>query len=256
MTTVDTHVVGVPEGMFHRSALLLGPDVMQRMAAARVILFGVGGVGSWCAESLIRSGIRHLTLVDSDLVCVTNCNRQLMATSQTIGQVKVEAMRRRLLEICPQADIQALRATYSEETAASFHLEQYDYVIDAIDSLQHKAHLILHATSIPTLTLYSSMGAALRLDPLRVSKAEFWKVKNDALARALRNRFKRAKTFPQRKFQCIYSEEPALQNQGLPARDGLDVEHANGSMSLVTGTFGLSLASLVIQDIRDRVGQP
>ena len=135
--------------MLQRSELLLGTSAMQRIAEARVILFGVGGVGSWCAESLVRSGIRHLTIVDSDRVSISNCNRQLMATSKTIGHVKVEALRERLLEINPNAEVIALQMVYDATTAASFHLENFDYIIDAIDSLTEKAQLILHATSLP-----------------------------------------------------------------------------------------------------------
>jgi Dinucleotide-utilizing enzymes involved in molybdopterin and thiamine biosynthesis family 1 len=134
--------------MLCRTELLLGAEAMERIAQKRVIIFGVGGVGSWCAESLIRSGIRHLTIVDNDRVCVSNCNRQLMATTKTIGQMKVDALKARLLEINPDAEIATLQEIYQEENAADFHLETYDYVIDAIDSLKDKAHLILHATSI------------------------------------------------------------------------------------------------------------
>lgn len=235
----------------HRSQLLLGQETMQRMEQVRVIVFGVGGVGSWCCESLIRTGIRHLTIVDSDVVCATNCNRQLMATPRTIGQVKVEAMKERLLEINPDADVTALQMTYNEETAESFRLEEYDYVVDAIDSLADKAHLILHATSIKGLKLFSSMGAALRMNPIAIRQAEFWKVEGDALARALRNRFKKNRTFPQSKFQCIYSEEPVMENRGEDAYDDANPSKAriNGSLSLVTAPFGFALASLVIRDI-------
>ena len=180
------------EAIFRRSELLLGNEAMERIAQKRVIVFGVGGVGSWCAESLVRSGIRQLTIVDFDSVDVTNVNRQLMATTKTVGQVKVEALKQK---------------TFTEETAGEFHLEEYDYIIDAIDSLKDKAALILLATSLPSAgedrsapKFYSSMGAALKLDPTRIQITEFWKVKGDPLARALRNRFKKEKLFPKRKF--------------------------------------------------------
>ena len=274
-------------GMLRRSELLLGTSAMQRIAEARVIIFGVGGVGSWCAESLIRSGIRHLTIVDSDRVCITNCNRQSMATSKTIGQVKVDALRNRLLEINPDADIIALQKIYDASTASSFELETYDFVIDAIDSLTEKAELILHATSLPKhIHFFSSMGAALRIDPFKVRATEFWKIQGDALARALRNKFKRQKTFPSRKFLCVYSEETPLKNLGenkacgtslcmcpkaklLSGIRGTDsavydapgdqrlVEHEwctskaqiNGSLSHITGIFGMALSGLVIQTL-------
>ena len=234
--------------MFKRAELLLGDETMERIAQKRVILFGVGGVGSWCAESLIRSGIKHLTIVDSDCVSVTNINRQLMATTQTVGQVKVDAMNERLLSINPEAEITALQRVFNEETAESFHLEDYDYIIDAIDSIKDKALLILMATSSPSGdkrgAFFSSMGAALKLDPTRIKVAEFWKVQGDPLARALRNRFKKEKQFPKRKFKCVYSDE-LLQNQ-----KPIDPEDkGNGTVAHITAVFGFMLAGLVIQDI-------
>lgn len=122
------------EGIFNRTELLLGKDKVDNIRNKRVIIFGVGGVGSWCAESLVRSGIQHLTIVDSDNVCITNVNRQLMATIETIGQPKVEVLKQRLLSINPAAEIKALQQVYCAETATSFHIETYDYIIDAIDS--------------------------------------------------------------------------------------------------------------------------
>lgn len=225
--------------IFNRAELLLGKDGLQRLSDARVIIFGVGGVGSWCAESLVRTGVGHLTIVDFDTVDVTNVNRQAMATSTTVGRVKVEAMRERLLDINPAADITALQATYSSDSYADFHLEDYDYIVDAIDSLQHKADLILKATSLPSSTRFvSSMGAALKIDPTKVEVAEFWKVYGCPLARALRQRFKRNKSFPQRKFKVVFSPE---------------VRQAEGKGSLVhiTAIFGFTLAGLIIQDLTD-----
>lgn len=238
-----------------RTALLLGEDVMEAMAQQRVILFGVGGVGSWCAESLVRSGIQHLTIVDSDSVSETNINRQLMALQSTVRQPKVEVLRRRLLDIRPQADITALQAIYSADTASSFHLEQYDYVIDAIDSLENKTHLICTATAT-SATLFSAMGAALKLAPQRIRVAEFWKVKGCPLARALRNKMKRSHVFPAKKFQCVYSEE-VLPNRGH--YDAIDTDtwtaqkaQVNGTVCHAVAIFGFTLAGLVIQDIYNK----
>lgn len=236
-----------------RTELLLGSDNLSKLQQAKVLLFGVGGVGSWCAEALVRSGIRHITLVDSDCVSVTNCNRQLMATSLTVGQAKVEALRTRLLELNPDADILALQQTYSAETAESFRMEHYDFIIDAIDSLPEKADLILRATALPKhITFVSSMGAALRTDPFMIRKAEFWKVNGDALARALRNKFKKQKTFPARKFMCVYSEEPPMQNIGQALEGdsaGHKKVHINGSLCHITAVFGMSLAGIVINTV-------
>jgi len=248
--------------MLHRAELLLGTDGMNRIAHTRVIIFGVGGVGSWCAESLFRTGIRNLTLVDNDEVCITNCNRQLMATSKTIGQPKVFALRDRLLEICPDAHIEALNCVYTEETAPSFHIEDYDYVIDAIDSLKDKVSLILQTTALSKAaqregrrgpTLFSSMGAALSIDPTKVTVAEFWKVQNDTLAAAVRRKMKANKTFPARKFLCVFSMENPLKNQSISSETSTYKAQINGSLAHITGIFGFTLAGLVIQDIYENL---
>ncbi len=262
------------KALFRRSELLLGEDVMNRIACARVIVFGVGGVGSWCAESLVRSGIKHLTIVDSDRVCITNINRQLMATSETIGHVKVDALKTRLLSINPSAEITALQKIFNEETAEDFHIGDYDYIIDAIDSLKDKALLILMACQTQA-RLFSSMGAALKMDPMRIRVSEFWKVQGDPLARALRKKFKSQGQFPKRKFKCVFSDE-LLQNKGHNATCGTErclcpkamsgpgdkslLNHEwcsskaqiNGTIAHITAIFGFTLAGLVISDIQKK----
>lgn len=224
------------QDIFQRAELLLGSEAMERIRQKRVIIFGVGGVGSWCAESLVRSGFQQLTMVDPDVVCATNVNRQLMATTKTIGQVKVEALRERLLTINPSADITAQAQMFTKETAESFHLGSYDYVIDAIDSLSDKAHLILTACQTEA-KLFASMGAALKMNPLRIKVTEFWKVEGDPLARMLRKTFKRLGQYPEKKFQCVYSDE-----QVQPRGEG------KGSLVHITAVFGNILAGLVLQD--------
>ena len=237
------------QAIFRRAELLLGDEAMGRIAQKRVIIFGVGGVGSWCAESLVRSGISRLTIVDSDRVAVTNINRQLMATTKTVGQVKVEALKERLLAINPSAEITALQQIFNAETAESFQLGTYDYIIDAIDSLKDKALLILLATSLSPKgesrrgAFFSSMGAALKLDPTRIKIDEFWKVQGDPLARALRKRFKRDGQYPKRKFQCVYSDE-LLENK-MPVDPN---DRGNGTIAHITAIFGFMLAGLVLQD--------
>jgi tRNA A37 threonylcarbamoyladenosine dehydratase len=235
--------MAIEKAIFRRLELLLGDEAMDRIAEKRVIIFGVGGVGSWCAESLVRSGIRKLTIVDSDHVSVTNINRQLMATTKTVGQVKVDVLKERLLNINPSAEITALQQIFSAETASEFCLEEYDYIIDAIDSLKDKALLILMACQTKA-KFFSSMGAALKLDPTRIRTAEFWKVTGDPLARALRNRFKRDKTFPKHKFLCVYSDE-LLENK-MPIDPD---DKGNGSIVHITAVFGFMLAGLVVQDV-------
>ena len=230
------------QAIFRRTELLLGEELMERLSSKRVIIFGVGGVGSWCAESLVRSGICHLTIVDSDRVCITNINRQLMATSKTVGQVKVDALKERLLSINPSAEITALQQIFTAETADSFDIGSYDYIIDAIDSLKDKSLLILKATQTDA-KFFSSMGAALKLDPTRIKITEFWKVQGDPLARALRKRFKHDGQYPKRKFQCVCSDELLANKKPIDPDD-----KGNGTIAHITAIFGFMLASLVIQD--------
>ena len=243
-----------------RSTRLLGTATMNQLTTLKVIVFGVGGVGSWAAEALVRTGLRHLTIVDSDCVAASNINRQLMATTQTIGMPKVEALKAHLLTVNPTAEITAINAIYSKETAESFDLEQYDYIIDCIDSLEHKVALILHATSLKA-KFYSSMGAALKLDPTKVEVAEFWKVKGCPLAAALRRRIKKGGTMPRKKFKCIFSQE-LLQNAETSQENNSggmwDAHKAqiNGSLMHITAIFGLTLAGLVIEHIYQTPSEP
>ena len=257
--------------IFNRLNLLLGEETMERVMSKRVIIFGVGGVGSWCAESLVRSGISHLTIVDSDRVCITNVNRQLQATTKTVGMVKVEVLKERLLEINPQAEINAMQEIYSAENAEMFQLESYDYIIDAIDSLKDKIHLILHATECPG-KLFSAMGAALKMDPTKIQVAEFWEVIGCPLASMIRKRLRKAKTFPKKKFLCVFSPE-VLPNKGTANTCGTNacmcpkaiiaagnpdlVNHEwcsskaqiNGTSAHITAIFGFMLAGLVMNDL-------
>ena len=245
--------MGIEKGILKRSQLLMGDDAMDKLASLRIIIFGVGGVGSWCAESLVRSGVGHITIVDSDRVCITNINRQAMATSKTVGQVKVEALKERLLEINPYADIDARQQIFCEDTARDFDLDSYDYIVDAIDSLKDKL-LLIELACRSKARFFSSMGAALKMDPTKVQVAEFWKVKGCPLARALRQRFNKMKRKPARKFKCVFSEE-LLQNRGTADADATDGSmtfgkvQTNGSIMHITAIFGLTIAGLILNDV-------
>ncbi|MBO5699484.1 MAG: tRNA threonylcarbamoyladenosine dehydratase [Bacteroidaceae bacterium] len=235
-----------------RSTLLLGKESMHKLSTCRVIVFGVGGVGSWAAETLVRTGLKHITIVDSDEVAPSNINRQLMANTSTIGKAKVEALKKHLLLVNPEVEVTAIKGIYSAETAEQFHLETYDYIIDCIDSLEHKVELILHATSLKC-EFYASMGAALKIDPTKVSVAEFWKVKGCPLAAALRRRIKKGGRMPRRKFKCVYSEELLKNAPEVETFTGgtWDDKKAqiNGSLMHITALFGMTLAGLVIQSM-------
>ena len=244
-----------------RTELMLGTTIMNALAGTRVAVIGLGGVGSWCAESLVRSGVGELLLVDSDLVSITNVNRQLIATVKTEGKVKVEVLAERLREINPLVKLDVRQQIYSAETAAGFHLERYDYVIDAIDSLAEKAALIREALSYPSVTLFASMGAALKMNPFLIRATEFRKIEGDGLARALRQKFKKTGGLPQRKFTCVWSPERRENLGDVIQPDAGDTwggrkARINGTVAHTTAIFGFALAGLVLQDIEKRIGTP
>lgn len=250
----------MPDNKFNRIQILFGQTKMLALSQKKIIIFGIGGVGSWCAESLVRSGITNLTLVDPDKVCETNINRQVHATVETIGQNKTQALKTRLLQINPAANITNLQITYSKDTFNQFNLSNYDYIIDAIDSLSNKIHLIQTATKT-NATFFSSMGAALKVDPTRIKTGPFWEVRGCPLARHLRKRLRKYNT-TESNFLCVYSDElldniGAIQNhqtqQLSPDLSQFDNTKAviNGSIAHITAIFGFTIAGLVIKHIYD-----
>lgn len=249
------------EDFFSRSEFLLGSEAMEKLRTRRVLLFGVGGVGSWCAEALIRTGLIHLTIVDGDTVQPSNINRQLPATRKTLNQPKVEALKARLLTINPEAEIEAVHAMYKPtlllkgegktSESSDFRFEEYDFVIDAIDDVPAKADLIINATRARGVKVFSSMGAALRFDPTAVTTGELMSIKGDALAKAVRARMKKIGLHPYRKVKCVYSTEQAT--PPIPLSKG---ERIKGSLMQVTAVFGCTLASLVIRELREPLQLP
>ena len=252
---------------FSRSEALLGGTAMKRLAEARVLVVGVGGVGSWCAEALVRTGLGHITLVDDDVVAESNVNRQCPATAATVGRPKVEAMAERLRAINPGCEVEAICARYP----CFLFPVPCSLIVDAIDSVDCKAELILGATEAG-IPIVSSMGAALRLDPTKVKVTRFEKVEGDGLARALRQRFKKLGRFPKGKFSCAWSgEQPILNTEAQRHReeteDDAPVSHPasacfaaryrsgdtclcvknKGSLMQVTAVFGMCLASEAIK---------
>jgi tRNA A37 threonylcarbamoyladenosine dehydratase len=257
---------------FHRQALLSGDAALEALSKTRVILFGVGGVGSWCAESLVRSGIGELAMVDSDLICTTNNNRQLHATSETVGCVKVEVMAERLRAINPEARITAIQEVFVYKTAETFDIESYDYTLDAIDRLSPKVDLIQTALPLET-TLFSAQGASCKLDPTRIKVGSFWKVEGCPLAKKVRKRLRKRKVTGD--FLCVYSDEllepleagfdckkaeclcPEVENDTPDAevRERYSAEkQINGSAVHITAPFGFFLSSLVYRDVVTRLG--
>ena len=241
--------------IFNRTELLIGNEAMNLLTQKKVIIFGIGGVGSWTAEALIRTGITNLTLVDADKIAQSNINRQVPATTLTIGAPKAEAMRNHLLTINPNANITTINPLYTASTAEQFNLGNYDYIIDAIDSLADKHLLIINATRTRGAKFYSSMGAALKIDPTRIHTGGFHSVTGCRLAAALRRRFKKTGLHPSRKFQCVYSDE-LLPNRGTAVTETASESpmtfnkvSTNGSLCHITAIFGMTLAGMVIKDI-------
>jgi len=230
---------------YERVLPLLGTETFQRLSQVRIIIFGIGGVGSWCAESLIRSGIQNLTLVDFDVVSPSNINRQAPASFLTLGQAKVTVMRERLLTLSSNAKIKAINQELTPDNITNFQLNTYDFIIDAIDSVPSKTALLL-AASKSNATVFSSMGAAGKTDISQIQVSEFWKVFGCPLAAALRQRMKKAQTFPNKKILCVFSPEhaPVL----TPANDGPTTQ-TKGSLMHITASFGLRITQLILQSI-------
>jgi tRNA A37 threonylcarbamoyladenosine dehydratase len=234
--------------MFTRTQLILGKEGLSRLQSLKVVIFGIGGVGSWCAESLIRTGVMNLTLVDSDVVCHSNINRQLHATHETIGKVKVDVMKSRLLTLNPEAHIEVVHTFYDETTADDFHLEQFDVIIDAIDSTESKILLMERASALADrgVLFLSAMGAALKINASRIKTADFWDVHGCPLASRLRKQIRRTGRIVGH-FKCVYSDE-VLENR----REGLDLsveQRVNGSLVHITAIYGMILTSEVVKSV-------
>lgn len=228
--------------IFARATLALGTAAQEELRRINVCIFGVGGVGSWCAEALVRSGVEHLTLVDFDLVSVSNINRQREATVLSVGKSKVEELKAILLQINPCASIKALAKEFNATSAPEFRLDRFDYIIDAIDSLKDKAELICCATA-SRATFFSSMGAARKVDPRRIKVGNFWKVRDCPLGAALRKKLRQSGRLPEHSFQCVYGDEL--------------IGEQKGSLVHITAIFGMTLAGLVVDSVyRKSSGEP
>jgi tRNA A37 threonylcarbamoyladenosine dehydratase len=254
---------------FDRTARLLGDAGLARLAGATVTVFGLGGVGSFAAEALARSGVGRLILVDYDRICVTNINRQLHATRGTLGKSKAAVMAERLRLINPDATIEARSEFYSAGTSARLLSPEPDVVVDAIDNVAAKMHLIVTCVR-DRLRIVSAMGAAARLDPTAVRVADLADTKIDPFARDLRRNLRRKYGLDASRrtgVWAVYSEEPPRAPQALAYDDGAfrcvcpgghngvnDCEHKHrieGSVAFVPSVFGMTMASVTIKLLAD-----
>lgn len=244
---------------FSRTELLFGKEAMDKLQNSRVAVFGIGGVGGYVCEALVRSGVYHFDLIDDDQVCLTNLNRQIIATRKTVGQYKVDVMRERILEINPDADVSVHKCFFLPENANDFPFEEYDYVVDAVDTVTAKIELVMKAQE-KGVPIISSMGAGNKLDPSAFKVADIYKTRVDPLARVMRREMKKRGV---KKLKVVYSEEdpkrpiedmavscrnhcicpPGAQHKCTERRD------IPGSTAFVPSVAGLIIAGEVIKDL-------
>ena len=244
---------------FSRTELLLGRDAMERLSKARVAIFGIGGVGGYAVEALARSGVGTLDLIDDDKVCLTNINRQIIATTSTIGKYKVDVAEERIKSINPHAVVHTYKTFYMPDTAKEFDFSQYDYVIDAIDTVTGKLILVEQAEETHT-PIISSMGAGNKLDPTKFRVADIYKTNMCPLAKVMRREMKKRGV---KKLKVVYSEEKSirpLEDMSIScrthcicppgaARKCTERRDIPGSIAFVPSVAGLILAGEVIKDL-------
>ena len=244
---------------FSRTELLLGKDAMEKLADSRVAVFGIGGVGGYTVEALARSGVGTIDIIDDDKVCLTNINRQIYATQKTVGKYKVDVAKERILEINPQANVNIFKTFYSPETADLFDFNNYDYVVDAIDTVTGKIELVMNADKTGT-PIISSMGAGNKLNPAEFEVADIYKTSVCPLAKVMRHELRKRGI---KKLKVVYSKEKPItpiEDMAISckahcicppgtARKCTQRRHVPGSNAFVPPVVGLIIAGEVIKDL-------
>lgn len=256
---------------FDRMGRLVGDDIMKKLFSTHVMVIGLGGVGSWCAESLARSGVGRITLIDFDEICITNTNRQLHAVQGMVGRKKSDVMAERLKKINPQMQVEALPMFYNAENSEKILGLKPDFIVDAIDNLTAKCHLLASCKN-QNIKIITSAGSAAKLDPLKVRLTDLALTSMDPMAAQVRKILRNKYDFPEGPLNktfgipCVYSEEPPMEPVELKYDKGTgfkcvcpqgqnnlhSCEHRNviyGTASFVTGAFGLTMASWVVRQI-------
>lgn len=229
---------------FSRTELLFGEVNMERLKGARVAVFGVGGVGGYVVEALARSGVGTLDLIDNDTVCLSNLNRQIIATLKTVGQYKVDVAKERILDINPEAKVNTYRTFYLPETKDEFDFRDYDYIVDAIDTVSGKIQLVLQAKEAGT-PIISSMGAGNKINPAMFEVTDIYKTSVCPLAKVMRTELKKRGV---KKLKVVYSKEKPLK-PACELKEETQRRSTPGSNAFVPSTVGLIIASEVIKDI-------
>lgn len=253
---------------FSRTQLLLGEEAMEKLKNSRVAVFGIGGVGGYVCEALVRSGVGHFDLIDDDKVCLTNINRQIIATRKTIGKYKTEVMKERMLDINPDVDITVHQCFFLPENAEEFHFESYDYVVDAVDTVTAKLELVMKCRE-KGVPIISSMGAGNKLDASAFRVADIYKTKMCPLAKVMRRELKKRGV---KNLKVVYSEEKPtkpLEDMSISCRSNCicppgakhkctERRDIPGSVAFVPSVAGLIIAGEVVKDLthRDRLPDP
>ncbi len=244
---------------FSRTQLLIGADAIKKLSESRVAVFGIGGVGGYVCEALVRSGIGHFDLVDDDKVCLTNLNRQILATRKTVGKYKAEVMAERMLEINPEADIRIHKCFFLPENADDFPFDEYDYVIDAVDTVTAKLELIMRCKE-KNVPVISAMGAGNKLDAGRMKIADIYETSVCPLARVMRHELRKRGV---KKLKVVYSDEQPirpLEDMSISCRSHCicppGAQHKcterrdiPGSTAFVPAVAGLLIAGEVVKDL-------
>lgn len=232
--------------MFTRTAMLLGEEAIEILRNSRVAVFGIGGVGGYVAEALVRAGVGALDLIDNDVVSESNLNRQIIALRSTIGKPKVQVMAERIADINPQCKVKTYQCFYLPETAKEFDFAQYSYVVDAIDTVTGKIQLVMQATEAG-VPIISSMGTGNKLDPTRLEIADIYKTSVCPLAKVMRKELKDRSI---KKLKVLYSKEEPRKPFDVSEKEETGVRRATpGSVSFVPSAAGLIIASEVIRDL-------
>lgn len=229
--------------MFSRFELLVGEEALQKLNQSHVCVFGVGGVGGYVVEALVRSGVGHITIVDNDVLSLSNLNRQIIATQKTIGLSKVEVMKERILSICPDCDVKTLQMFYLPENADSIHLIDYDYVVDAIDTVTSKIELAVRCERLQ-VPLISSMGTGNKINPAMLEVSDIYKTSVCPLAKVMRHELKARRV---KHLKVVYSKEFPI--KPLPSTEQSQKRQVPGSTAFVPSSAGLLIASEVVKDL-------
>lgn len=244
---------------FSRTQLLLGGEAMKKLSESRVAVFGVGGVGGYACEALVRSGVGHFDLIDDDKICLTNLNRQIIATRKTVGKYKTDVMKERMLEINPEVDVTIHKCFFLPENADEFPFSEYDYVIDAVDTVTAKLELVMKCREL-NVPIISSMGAGNKLDASAFRVADIYKTKMCPLAKVMRRELKKRGV---KKLKVVYSEEKPtrpIEDMSVSCRTNCicppgaahkctERRDIPGSVAFVPSVAGLIIAGEVVKDL-------